>query len=114
MSVLRCPGERRGGCGEVVRAKVLGPSRPGEFSPRSEPLLSDGGRDPPSNCGTRPHRRQQRRQLTQNALGLVRVSNTEEGTSSPFDVAHRWEIPKFIQKGDTEFVSPWHAGRNFD
>ena len=36
-------GERPLGCGEVARAKALAPSRRGEISPRSEPLLREGG-----------------------------------------------------------------------
>ena len=41
-------GERPLGCGEVVRAKALVPSRQGEKSPRPEPFLSGLRAHPPS------------------------------------------------------------------
>ena len=60
-------GERPVECGEVVRAKALGPSRKGEKSPRPEAFLRGLGAHPPSRLATRPPRRQQRRELRNGA-----------------------------------------------
>ena len=43
------------GCGEVVRAKAIGPSRRGEKSPRPEQLLRGGGPHPPPRLATARH-----------------------------------------------------------
>ena len=77
-------GERLGGCGEVVRAKALGPSRKGEKSPRPEAFLRGLGAHPPSRLATRPPRRQQRRELRNGAQGCRSPKKSEEGNSSAF------------------------------
>ena len=76
--------ERLGGCGEVVRANGLGPSRRGEKSPQPEQLLRGGGAHPPLNCGVPRHGRQQRGQLRNGTQGCRRPKKSEEGNSSAF------------------------------
>ena len=90
MSALRCPGERRVGCGEVVRARALAPSRQGEKSPPPEHLLRGRGAHPrprlAAAAAAPPAALQQRRQLRNGARAVVgrrRVKKAILRPSSP-------------------------------
>ena len=71
MSVVTEEGERPVGCGEVVRARALGPSRQGEKSPSPEQLLRGDGRLSPSRLAAAPHAASQRRELRNGAQSMV-------------------------------------------
>ena len=85
MSVLRCPGERRGGCGEVVRAREASDLR-GEakihldranFSEGSEPIR-------PRILPRRRIAASAAQELRNGAQGCRRPKKSEEGNSSAF------------------------------